>query len=70
MALNPVDSLYVAHPADQTPGRVVGSDVAGTIQKVGTKVTGWGVGDRVAGLLQGGTVWISHFAIAGLSSFV
>ena len=56
MALNPVDSLYVAHPADQTPGRVVGSDVAGMIEKVGTEVTGWGVGDRVAGLLQGGTV--------------
>jgi len=55
VALNPVDSLYVAHPADKTPGRVVGSDVAGTIEKVGTEVTGWAVGDRVAGLLQGGT---------------
>ena len=55
MALNPVDAYYVAHPVDQTPGRVVGSDVAGTIEKIGTNVTGWGVGDRVAGLLQGGT---------------
>ncbi|KIM44064.1 hypothetical protein M413DRAFT_67917 [Hebeloma cylindrosporum] len=55
VALNPVDSLYVVHPADQTPGRVVGSDVAGTIEKIGTEVAGWDVGDRVAGLLQGAT---------------
>ena len=55
MALNPIDPYYVAHPVDQTPGRVLGSDVAGTIEKIGSDVTGWGVGDRVAGFLQGGT---------------
>jgi NADPH:quinone reductase-like Zn-dependent oxidoreductase len=54
VALNPVDSLYVAHPLDK-PGRVVGSDIAGIVDKVGSGVTGWQVGDRVAGLLQGAT---------------
>lgn len=53
VALNPVDSLYVAHPADK-PGRVVGSDIAGVVDKVGNGVVDWKVGDRVAGLLQGG----------------
>ncbi|KDR73026.1 hypothetical protein GALMADRAFT_73353 [Galerina marginata CBS 339.88] len=54
IALNPVDSLYVAHPSDQ-PGRVVGSDVAGVIDEIGDEVKQWKVGDRVAGLLQGAT---------------
>jgi len=55
VALNPIDAYYVARPVEQTPGRVLGSDVAGSIVKIGTDVTGWGVGDRVAGFLQGGT---------------
>jgi len=54
VALNPVDPLYVAHPTDK-PGRVVGSDVAGTVDKLGKNVTEWAVGDKVAGLLQGAT---------------
>ncbi|KAF4622235.1 hypothetical protein D9613_009386 [Agrocybe pediades] len=54
VALNPVDSLYVAHPVDD-PGRVIGSDVAGIVDKLGHGVTAWAVGDRVAGLLQGAT---------------
>ncbi|KAF8954833.1 chaperonin 10-like protein [Flammula alnicola] len=54
VALNPVDALYVAHPVDE-PGRVVGSDIAGVVDKVGDVVTEWHVGDRVAGLLQGAT---------------
>jgi len=63
VALNPVDAYYVAHPVDhRTPGRVVGSDLAGTIEKIGTDVTEWGVGDRVAGFLKGGTrrslIWL------------
>ena len=46
----------MAYPVDQkTPGRVVGSDLAGTIVKIGTDVTEWGVGDRVAAFLKGGT---------------
>ena len=57
MALNPIDAYYMARPVDEAPGRVLGSDVAGTIVKIGTDVTGWGMGDRVAGFsgLQGGT---------------
>jgi NADPH:quinone reductase-like Zn-dependent oxidoreductase len=53
VALNPVDAFYVTHPIDK-PGRVVGSDIAGVVDKIGGHVTGWKVGDRVAGLLQGG----------------
>jgi len=37
------------------PGRVVGSDISGTVDKVGENVTQWSVGDRVAGFLQGAT---------------
>jgi len=55
VALDPINPYYVTHPVDQTLGRVLGSDVAGTIEKTGTDVNGWGVGDRVAGFLQGGT---------------
>ncbi|KAK0447372.1 zinc-binding oxidoreductase [Desarmillaria tabescens] len=36
-------------------GRVVGSDIAGIVDKVGSEVTQWHVGDRIAGLLQGAT---------------
>jgi len=58
-AVNPVDPLYVVHPAD-APGRVVGSDIAGVVDKIGdgtdnNETTHWAVGDRVAGLLQGAT---------------
>ncbi|KAF9026900.1 GroES-like protein [Hymenopellis radicata] len=55
VALNPVDALYVAHPADTNFGRVVGSDIAGVVEKLGSGVTEWKVGDRAAGLLQGAT---------------
>ncbi|KAK0502321.1 chaperonin 10-like protein [Armillaria luteobubalina] len=55
VALNPVDALYVAHPADKAFNRVVGSDIAGIVDKVGSEATQWHVGDRVAGLLQGAT---------------
>ena len=58
VALNPVDPLYVAHPPSQDYGRVIGSDIAGTVDKIGKDVTSdrWKVGDRVAGLLQGGKI--------------
>jgi NADPH:quinone reductase-like Zn-dependent oxidoreductase len=53
IALNPVDSpLYRIEAA--APGRIVGSDVAGVVDKVGEGVTKWKVGDKAAGLLQGG----------------
>lgn len=55
VALNPVDALYVAYPPDK-PGRVVGSDIAGIVDMIGEDVSEWHVGDRVAGLLQGGTL--------------
>lgn len=55
VALNPVDALYVAHPVDKAFGRVVGSDIAGIVDKVGSEATQWRAGDRVAGLLQGAT---------------
>jgi len=57
VALNPVDPLYVAHPPSQEYGRVIGSDIAGTVDKIGENTTSnpWKVGDRVAGLLQGAT---------------
>ncbi|KAF9466811.1 chaperonin 10-like protein [Collybia nuda] len=54
LGLNPIDPLYTAHPA-APPGRVVGSDIAGTVKKIGEGVTSWRVGDRVAGFLQGAT---------------
>lgn len=60
IAVNPVDPLYVAHPTD-APGRIVGSDIAGVVDKIGEtddslkEGRDWKVGDRVAGLLQGGT---------------
>ena len=53
IALNPVDALYTAHPVDK-PGRVIGSDIAGVVDEVGEGVFSWQVGDRVAGLVQGG----------------
>ncbi|KAJ7232013.1 chaperonin 10-like protein [Mycena rebaudengoi] len=52
-ALNPVDALYTTHQVAQ-PGRVVGSDVAGVVDQVGSGGR-WKVGDRVAGFLQGAT---------------
>jgi len=56
VALNPVDPLYVAHPPSSECGRVIGSDIAGTVDKTGDNVASkWSIGDRVAGLLQGAT---------------
>lgn len=55
IALNPIDSIYVAHPLAQT-GRTIGSDFAGTIISIGSSVpphSGLRTGSRVAGFLQG-----------------
>ncbi|TCD61243.1 hypothetical protein EIP91_008710 [Steccherinum ochraceum] len=54
VALNPVDALYTFNPV-ASPGRTVGSDIAGVVDKVGESVTQWKVGDRIAGFLQGAT---------------
>lgn len=54
VALNLVDARYTQYPLGEL-GRVVGSDISGVVDKVGAGVTGWQVGDRVAGLLQGAT---------------
>ncbi|KAG6919676.1 hypothetical protein DXG01_002619 [Tephrocybe rancida] len=56
VSLNPVDALYtIAPPAPNDPGRVVGSDFAGVVDKVGENVKQWQVGDRVTGFVQGAT---------------
>ncbi|MCJ1230329.1 hypothetical protein MMC12_007002 [Toensbergia leucococca] len=55
VALNPVDSLYLYNPLALT-GRVVGSDFAGVVDKLGDDVPPTSrlkLGDRVAGFLQG-----------------
>lgn len=54
VALNPVDPLYTAQPPSSDEGRVLGSDIAGVVDKLGSDVDAWKVGERVAGLLQGG----------------
>ncbi|KAG6850397.1 hypothetical protein H0H93_013952, partial [Arthromyces matolae] len=56
VSLNPVDALYTLdQPAPDDPGRVIGSDFAGVVDKVGPNVTHWKVGDRVTGFVQGAT---------------
>lgn len=55
IGLNPVDALYVAQPLGAS-GRVVGSDFAGTVHKLGSSVpplVNLNIGTRVAGFLQG-----------------
>ncbi|KPI45014.1 uncharacterized protein AB675_2285 [Cyphellophora attinorum] len=55
VALNPVDSLYVAEPL-ATSRRVLGSDFAGHVVEIGSDAASNGglkSGDRVAGFVQG-----------------
>ncbi|TCD60170.1 hypothetical protein EIP91_010617 [Steccherinum ochraceum] len=54
VALNPIDAWTTWSPIGK-PGRVVGSDISGVVEKLGQDVTQWKVGDRVAGLVQGAT---------------
>jgi NADPH:quinone reductase-like Zn-dependent oxidoreductase len=68
IALNTVDPLYVYNPVAAL-GRVVGSDIAGTVDKLGDGVSDWNVGDRVAGLLQGGKS-LSNISCAEVSPYV
>jgi len=60
VALNPVDSLYVANPpfiVDRDIDRVIGSDFAGRVEKIGAGVEQkWNIGDKVAGFVQGGKI--------------
>ncbi|KAJ5637650.1 hypothetical protein N7490_007529 [Penicillium lividum] len=52
VALNPTDFKHIdiLSPRDA----IIGCDYAGTVAKVGSTVTGWTVGDRVAGVTHGG----------------
>ncbi|KAJ3523701.1 hypothetical protein NMY22_g11327 [Coprinellus aureogranulatus] len=71
IALNPVDALYAITQQVDAPGRVIGSDVAGYIDQIGGQVPEgrWKIGDRVAGLLQGGVFFpLSSLAICGWST--
>jgi NADPH:quinone reductase-like Zn-dependent oxidoreductase len=57
-ALNRVDWLYTANPVAAQDRRVVGSDFAGVVKKVGTNIKELAdsrvqVGARVAGFVQG-----------------
>jgi NADPH:quinone reductase-like Zn-dependent oxidoreductase len=61
VALNPVDSTYVAKPIAEQAQRVVGSDFAGDVVGVSEELSDAArkdvrtrIGARVAGLLQGG----------------
>ncbi|TCD60353.1 hypothetical protein EIP91_010321 [Steccherinum ochraceum] len=51
-ALNPTDWKHVRYGS--TPDLICGVDYAGTIAKVGSAVTTFAVGDRVAGFVHGG----------------
>ena len=53
VALNPIDFKNL--DALAVPGRIVGCDFAGIVDKVGDNAAStWSIGDRVAGLVHGG----------------
>ncbi|OAL52934.1 GroES-like protein [Pyrenochaeta sp. DS3sAY3a] len=53
VALNPIDTKNI--DAIAAPGRIIGCDFAGTVEKVGESARStWTVGDRVAGFVHGG----------------
>ncbi|KAL2279291.1 hypothetical protein FJTKL_13501 [Diaporthe vaccinii] len=55
VSLNPVDWKTISF-VPGTDGCTAGSDFAGVVRKVGSKVTNFKVGDRVAGWAHGGNV--------------
>ncbi|KAG8157330.1 hypothetical protein KVR01_012714 [Diaporthe batatas] len=55
VSLNPVDWKTISF-VPGTAGCTAGSDFAGTVRKVGSKVTNLRVGDRVAGWAHGGNI--------------
>lgn len=66
VALNKVDYLYTARPVAAQDRRVVGSDFAGTVAKVGDGIarivySRVAIGARVAGLVQGGMSELIQF---------
>lgn len=68
VALNKVDYLYTARPVAAQDRRVVGSEFAGTITKVGDAVaeiedSRIKIGARVAGFVQGGMARLSTISL-------
>ncbi|KAF0318033.1 hypothetical protein GQ607_014730 [Colletotrichum asianum] len=55
VSLNPVDWKHV-YFVPGTDGCTIGSDFAGIVRKVGSEVTTFKVGDRVAGWVHGGNI--------------
>lgn len=51
-AANPTDWKHVLF-LKSAPGNILGSDIAGVVEKVGSKVTRFSAGDNVAGTLRG-----------------
>lgn len=52
IAQNPTDQMHLAYIS---PGNaIIGCDYSGTVEKIGKGVTGWKVGDRIAGAVHGG----------------
>ncbi|BBB02235.1 putative polyketide synthase [Actinacidiphila reveromycinica] len=53
--------VAVALDLARVPGAGIGSEVAGVVAEVGADVTGWAVGDRVMGIVEGG--FADHVAV-------
>jgi NADPH:quinone reductase-like Zn-dependent oxidoreductase len=61
VGLNPTDWKHIQYLP--TPDSIVGCDYAGIVEKVGKDVTGFKVGDRVAGFAHGSKYHMSDAII-------